>query len=122
MNRPSDFHLALTLILALSWLAGAQKSPPPGDTQPLVLTGSIPLPNVQGRIDHLASDSKGRLFVSALGNNTEEVLDLSAGRRVRSISGVPSPQGVGSDEGKLHIYDAACLELIASIDFGNDVD
>ena len=125
--------MALTLILALSSLQGAQKSPPPEGTQPLVLTGSIPLPNVQGRIDHLASDSKGRLFVSALGNNTEEVLDLSAGRRVHSISGVPRPQGVvyvpelnklfvGSDEGKLHIYDAAALELITSIDFGDDVD
>jgi DNA-binding beta-propeller fold protein YncE len=133
MNRTSGFRLALTLILALSSLQGAQKSPPPEGTQPLVLTGSIPLPNVQGRIDHLASDSKGRLFVSALGNNTEEVLDLSAGRRVHSISGVPSPQGVvyvpelnklfvGSDEGKLHIYDAAALELITSIDFGDDVD
>jgi len=41
-------------------------------TPPLVLTGAIPLANTQGRIDHLGVDSKGRLFVSALGNNSEE--------------------------------------------------
>jgi DNA-binding beta-propeller fold protein YncE len=101
--------------------------------QPLVLTGAIPLPNVQGRIDHFAFDSKGRLFVSALGNDTEEVIDISAGRVAHSISGIPKPQGVayspelnklfvGSDEGKLYIYDGASLDLITSIDFGDDVD
>ncbi len=37
------------------------------------LTGAIPLPNVQGRIDHFGFDPNNRLFVSALGNNTEEV-------------------------------------------------
>jgi DNA-binding beta-propeller fold protein YncE len=101
--------------------------------QPLVLTGAIPLPNVQGRIDHFGLDPKGRLFVSALGNNTEEVIDISAGRVAHSISGIPRPQGVaysaefnklfvGSDEGKLYIYDGTSLNLITSIDFGDDVD
>jgi hypothetical protein len=52
--------------------------------QPLVLTGAIPLPNVQGRIDHFGYDPKGRLFVSARGNNSEEILDISAGTRVHA--------------------------------------
>jgi DNA-binding beta-propeller fold protein YncE len=102
-------------------------------TSPLVLTGSIPLPNVQGRIDHMSLDPKGRLFVSALGNNTEEVVDLAAGTRSRSIGGIPRPQGVvycadvnklfvGSDEGKLYIYDASTFDLIGSIEYGDDVD
>jgi len=101
--------------------------------QPLVLTGTIPLPNVQGRIDHFGFDPKGRLFVSALGNNTEEVIDISAGRVAHSIGGIPKPQGVayspevsklfvGSDEGKLYIYDGISLDLITAIDFGDDVD
>jgi DNA-binding beta-propeller fold protein YncE len=100
---------------------------------PLVLTGAIPLPNVQGRIDHMGFDPKGRLFISALGNNTEEILDLSAGIRSHSIPNIPKPQGVvyvqelnklfvGSDEGKLYIYDATSFDLITSIDFGDDVD
>jgi DNA-binding beta-propeller fold protein YncE len=113
--------------------AAAQQNPNAAVPQPLVLTGAIPLPNVQGRIDHFSIDPKGRLFVSALGNNTEEVLDLAAGTRAHSISGVPNPQGVayapelnklfvGSDAGKLYIYDGTSFALLASIDFGDDVD
>jgi DNA-binding beta-propeller fold protein YncE len=111
----------------------AQSPSTPQRERPLVLTGAIPLPNVQGRIDHLGFDPKGRLFVSALGNNSEEILDLSAGIRSHSIAGIPKPQGVvyvqelnklfvGSDEGKLYIYDATSFDLITSIDFGVDVD
>ena len=45
---------------------------------PLRLVQTIPMPGVEGRIDHLAVDLKGqRLFVAALGNNTVEVVDLS---------------------------------------------
>jgi DNA-binding beta-propeller fold protein YncE len=126
-------RLALTLVFGLTAGLRAQKSVPAENTQPLVLTGAIPLPGVQGRIDHLSTDQKGRLFVSALGNNTEEVVDLDSGTRVHSISGVPGPQGVvfapelntlfvGSDEGKLYVYNGASLELITAIDFGDDVD
>jgi chromate transporter len=47
------------------------------DAPPLRLVQTIPLPGVQGRIDHLAVDVAGqRLFVAALGNNTVEVVDL----------------------------------------------
>jgi DNA-binding beta-propeller fold protein YncE len=88
---------------------------------------------MQGRIDHFGFDPKGRLFLSALGNDSEEVIDLAAGRRVHSIPGIPRPQGVvyvpdgnklfvGSDEGKLYVYDAASFALATSIDFGDDVD
>src|SRR5437763_17004370 len=43
---------------------------------PLRLVNSILLPQVRGRIDHMAVDIKGqRLFVAALGNNTLEVID-----------------------------------------------
>ena len=52
---------------------------------------------------------------------------------IHSISGVPTPQGavysqetnkvfVGSDEGKLYVYDGTTFDLIGSIDFGDDVD
>jgi DNA-binding beta-propeller fold protein YncE len=55
----------------------------------------IPLPGVEKRIDHMAVDPAGkRLFISALGNGTLEVIDLQAGRRVRSIPGLKEPQGV----------------------------
>jgi hypothetical protein len=43
---------------------------------PLKLKQTIPLPGVEGRIDHFAADPSGqRLFVCALGNNSLEVID-----------------------------------------------
>src|SRR5437773_7065230 len=61
---------------------------------PLELVQTIPLPGVEGRIDHMAVHVKGkRLFVAALGNNTLEVVDLQTGR-VQSVKGMHEPQGV----------------------------
>ncbi len=61
----------------------------------LKLKQTIPLPGVEGRIDHFALDASGeRLFVCALGNNTVEVLDLRKGERIRSITGFGAPQGI----------------------------
>jgi DNA-binding beta-propeller fold protein YncE len=134
--------MLIAAVLLSAWSSGAQTQPvvpsvqtgkPAPKSSPLVLTGIIPLPNVQGRIDHLSFDPKGRLFVSALGNDSEEVVDLVAGIRAHSIGGIPRPQGVvyvpeahklfvGSDEGKLYVYDANSLGLVTSIDFGDDVD
>jgi DNA-binding beta-propeller fold protein YncE len=57
---------------------------------------TIPLDGVEGRIDHFGLDAKGkRLFVSALGNNTVEVVDLVAGKVTKRIRNVSTPQGVG---------------------------
>ena len=129
-----SFGLAIVLIAAFAIRVCAQKNSAPPSIAPLVLTGAIPLSNVKGRIDHFGLDpTQNRLFVSALGNNTEEIVGLSAQRVIRSINGVPTPQGVayspetnklfvGSGEGKLYIYDGTTFELMTSIDFGDDVD
>ncbi len=124
----------LVPLLILSIPLAAQQKPTPPAAPPLVLTGAIPLPNVKGRIDHFALDAvHNRLLLSALGNNTEEIIGIGPQAVIHTISGVPSPQGVayspeankvfvGSDEGKLYIYDGTSFELITSIDFGDDVD
>jgi hypothetical protein len=122
------FALLLSLLLT-NGLAGQEAD----SERPLTLTGSVPLPDVQGRIDHFGFDPKGRLFISALGNNAEEVVDLVAQRRIHVIAGIPSPQGVvyspetnrifvGSEKGKFSIYDGTTFALVASIDFHGDVD
>lgn len=136
MNRTACRTFLAIFIPTLSLCAlpaHGQAPTPVSGKRPLVLTGTVPLPNVQGRIDHLALDPKGRLFVSALGSNSIEVIDLAAGTRATTIAGIPRPQGVayvaefnklfvGSDEGKLYVYDGASLQPITSIDFGDDVD
>ena len=56
---------------------------------------AIGLPGVVGRIDHLAFDSAtGRLFVAALGNNTVEVIDTTAGTHLKSLTAFHEPQGI----------------------------
>jgi WD40 repeat protein len=100
--------------------------------RPLVLSGSIPLDGVKGRIDHFAS-GKGRIFVSALGNNTVEVLNLFGQVVEHTITGVPNPQGVAfspeanklfvaSAGGKLYIYDGDSFSLITTLDFDGGAD
>src|SRR6202140_5694843 len=71
----------------------AQKSTASGSKRPLVLSGSVPLEGVKGRFDHFAF-GQGRGFVSALGNNTVEVINVFGGLVEHTIPGVPNPQGV----------------------------
>jgi len=55
----------------------------------LTLTAQIPLPNVSGRIDHLAYDSLNHLaFIAALGNNTIEVVNIDTKQVVHTIKGL----------------------------------
>ena len=134
MRKVRGPGLVLVLIAAFTVQVCAQKSSPPPSAAPLVLTGAIPLPNVKGRIDHFGFDAThNRLFVSAFGNNTVEIIGIGPQTVIHTISGVPAPQGVayspetnklfvGSDEGKLYVYDGTTFDLIASIDFGDDVD
>jgi hypothetical protein len=134
LRKACGLGLVLIAIAAFTIQPSAQKNSAPPSAAPLVLTGAVPLPNVKGRIDHFGFDStNNRLFVSALGNNTEEIISIGAQTVIHTISGVPTPQGVvyspetnklfvGSDKGKLYIYEGTAFDLIASIDFGDDVD
>ena len=69
--------VALTGLYVLSTQVAGQKSAPAQAARPLVLTEAISLEGVKGRFDHFGS-AANRLFVSALGNNTVEVIDISA--------------------------------------------
>lgn len=82
--------LAVIFILALTMASHAGVEP-----APLVLEKTIPLPNVGGRIDHMALDrTRQRLIVAALGNDTVEIVDLAAGNALQHIRGLAAPQGV----------------------------
>jgi DNA-binding beta-propeller fold protein YncE len=102
---------------------------------PLRLEGKIALSGVEGRIDHLAVDLENqRLFVAALGNNTVEVLDLAAGKRVHSITGLHEPQGIlyvpdvrriyvaNGNDGKLKAFDGKSFASVGEVDFSSDAD
>ena len=113
--------------------------PAAGDAQtfgaPLVLEAKIPLGEVSGRIDHLAIDVKRqRLFVAELGNDTLGVVDLAAGKVLRTIAGLKEPQGVAYVAFADSIYDANAgdgpvwvlrgddLSSFGRIELSNDAD
>lgn len=59
------------------------------------VTKAIALPGVEGRFDHAAVDVVShRLFFAALGNDTLEVVDVEAGKRLHTIPGLKKPTGV----------------------------
>jgi len=110
----------------------ASAPPAPETAPPMVLTGSVPLEGVKGRFDHFAS-GKGKVFVSGLGNNSVEVIDLFQGTRSHEITGVPNPQGVAfspdanklfvaSEKGKVYIYDGDSYKLLSTLDFDGGAD
>src|SRR5262245_61343200 len=116
MRSPSLLITVLAFVCAV--LPRAQ-SPAP---QPLTFVRAIELPRVDGRLDHLAVDRSGRLFVAALGNSTVEVLDVAKGVHVRSLPNFREPQGIAVAEGQnavvvaegqgagLQLVDASTLE------------
>src|SRR2546422_10020781 len=91
MNRLSHIWLiAVIFLIGYTGTTGSQE----GAKQPLRLVQTISLPNVRGRLDHMDVDVKGtRLFVAGLENSTLEVVDLQAGKWMRSILGFKKPQG-----------------------------
>lgn len=103
--------------------------------EPLRFQKTIPLPDVQGRIDHMSLDiSSGRLFMAALGNNTVEVIDVKQGKRIHSIPGLHEPQGVlylhdlnrlyvaNADDGTVCIFDGKSYDLVKTVRLGEDAD
>ena len=101
----------------------------------LRLVRTIPLPNVEGRIDHLDMDVKGqRLFIAALGNNTVEVADLQKGARTQSLRGFNEPQGIrylpasnslvvaNGGDGVIGFWDAASYKQVKTVRSSGDAD
>src|SRR5260370_21103323 len=130
----SNAILCLT-VLTLGPLAWSQAQPSAPERAPLLLVQEIPLPQVEGRIDHFTFDAKRkRVIGAALGNNTVEVVDTFAGRDIHSIQGAADPQGVAyvsefnklfvanGTDGKLRIYDGDSFSLLNTIEVGEDAD
>jgi YVTN family beta-propeller protein len=136
--------LSLVLLIAVAVVGCASQTTTPsqsdetsptGGTSALEQVQAIQLPNVSGRIDHMALDAQGgRLFVAALGNNTLEVINLKAGKVTDEIKGLKEPQGVvyvpednkllvtNGDGDSVDIYDAQSLKLLNQVVLGDDPD
>jgi len=119
----------LLALIILTTRAYAQE----GTTLRLVQT--IPLPHVEGRIDHLAVDLQGqRLFIAALGNNTLEVLDLKTSTHLHTITGLHEPQGVvflpeaniiavtNGQTGTCDLFDGTAFQHLNAVKLTSDAD
>jgi DNA-binding beta-propeller fold protein YncE len=116
------------------WLihSPAQASEP---VLPLILETTIPLPDVSGRIDHLAVDlARKRLFVAEVGNNTLDAIDFDTQKPVHRITGLDEPQGVaylpGPDlivvgnggDGAVRFYNGTDFSPRGIVSLGDDAD
>src|SRR6202049_2856380 len=98
------------------------------DKRTLRLVQTIALPGVTGRLDHIAVDlEKSRLFVAAVANGTLEVLDLSSGKVINSLTGIKDTQAarflggnfnklyVSSLDGTLRIFQGETFRLVQAL-------
>lgn len=130
----TSFALLLTLLFAASCLASAQGLDPRDPASPLRLVRTIELPNVKGRVDHMALDAVAkRLFIAENGNGSLDALDLPSGKIVGRISGLKEPQGVAwlarqqeiavtSGDGLVTFYRSSDLQKVATVNLGADAD
>jgi len=132
MNKRYSIILVICLVeLALAPNAKAQ------DNQPLKLVQKIPMPGVQGHMDHISVDIDGkRLFVPANDEkqNTVEVVDLKAGKWVSRIPGQSRPQGTfyspdfktlfvtNGTDGTCKIFRGDTFKLIDSLQLGTNAN
>ena len=125
MNKSSQIRLVtVVFLLACVRFACSQDA----GNEPLRLAQTISMPNVKGRLDHMEVDVRGmRLFVAGLGNGTLEVVDLQAGKWMRSLRGFKKPQGAlyvqelnklfvaSGDDATLRVFRGDTLDLLDSI-------
>lgn len=121
--------IGLSLLTCLGMKGAVVQAPPSAENQPLSLVQRIPVPtNVEGDFDHLGVDVKGgRLFIAGPDSGSVEVVDLRAGKWVRSIPGFKEPQGVwyvgefnklfvaNRNDGKLSVLQGDSLELVDTV-------
>jgi YVTN family beta-propeller protein len=130
LNSRQWRSVIIAWILALLWGCPANAEP----SNILKLAETIRLEGVNGRIDHMAVNIRnGRLYVAALGEDTVEVIDTKAGKKVGQIAGLKKPQGVAvvpdldrvvvasGDDGKVRVYDEG-QKLLGTIDGLDDAD
>jgi DNA-binding beta-propeller fold protein YncE len=128
-------NLALALLMLTgSCSANAQTFDPRDPHSPLQLVRIIALPNVRGRIDHLAFDPESNhLFVAEIANGTVDDVDLSSGKLAGRITGLHEPQGVAwlphqqeiavtCGDGTVHFYRRADRQEVARVSLGDDAD
>ncbi|HEV8285972.1 MAG TPA: YncE family protein [Chitinophagaceae bacterium] len=130
-------HILLIAFLygGLNFSCHSQVANKPTEKERLNLVSKIILPNVRGRIDHIAYDSLDHLaFIAALGNNTVEVVNIHSKQVVHTITGLHEPQGIlyislfkklvvaNGDNGDCIFFDAITYKQSGIVHLKGDAD
>jgi hypothetical protein len=120
------------LLVSVAWLASGG---PASAAVPLDLEATIPLPDVHGRIDHMAIDlPHKRLLVAELDNDTVDVIDLDKRTGIHRITGLHEPQGIGyaervdtivianAGDGSVRLLSAHDFSPTGRVELGDDAD
>jgi hypothetical protein len=114
-------------------LATISHQTPPAE--PLTRIAVVDLPDVDGRIDHLAFDgARQRLWIAALENDSLEIVDVEKRSHLRSIRERHTPTGIAfapeidrvlmanGESGVLEVFDAKTMERAHAVEVGDDAD
>lgn len=126
--------ISIPFVVFSLWNVGCTAQSPT-ENNFLKLVATISLPDVSGRIDHLAFDPDHQtVFVAALGNNTVEVVDLKNNKVIHSIRNLDEPQGIAfipeskclivanGGNGECDVFDASTFQKIKSVKLSGDAD
>src|SRR5262249_19011443 len=92
-GKGGDSMRVIVALCCMAVLASLSSNLCAQEKQALRLVQTIPLPGVKGRLDHMGVDlEKKRLFVATVDNNTLEVVDLTAGKVIKSFTGFKDTQ------------------------------
>jgi len=137
MNPPSHVARAckLLVIAGAFGAAFACRAADERESPPIRQVQEIPLPGVQGRLDHFTLDLKRkRVIFSGLGNNSVQVVDAFAGKMIQNIPGLSQPQGTfylqegdklyvaNAADGHVNIYNGTKFNLLKRLEIGEDPD
>jgi DNA-binding beta-propeller fold protein YncE len=125
-------------LLVHSKQLSAKALPSSSTSSPFSLVQTIVIPNVNGRIDHMAIDIRGqKLFVAELGNNSLDVIDLKEAKRIQSVGSnnvglLNEPQSVlfipelnrifvsNGQDGTVDVFDANSFSFIKEVKLPSD--
>lgn len=105
------------------------------EASPLRLVQSLPLPGVNGRLDHFTIDKqRKRIIFSCPDDKAVQIVDAFDGSQIHRIEGLSEPRGTfylpeedkiyvaDATGGRVNVYDGEKFTLIAAIDFGKHPD